>query len=645
MEDKNKTKDQLIAELSELREHITKSELGQADWFRVVAKNFNGILWAVDANLHITLSKGRRLSVFDLLEDQTVGQSLYDFYQTDDPDHPEIKHHRAVLLTGETIEYEATSAGTDFLSVISPIKKADEIIGVLGIAIDVTQRKQAEEALQKSEKLLREAQQIGKLGHWTRDIETDAGVWSDEVYRIFGLQPGSLQPSLETFESMIHPDDLEDFLRDRERMLNEKKKAYLEYRIIHPDGEIHHVVQRTEAEFDEEGNVARIFGIVQDITEQSQAQEQQRLAHQQFEIVMDSLDALVYVADMETYEVLFLNKFGREVFGEPDGKVCWQMLQSGQSGPCSFCTNDRLLDVAGKPTGVYQWEFQNTVDQKVYDCRDQAIPWTDGRLVRMEIAIDVTDRKRIEDEILHLNAELEQRVAERTSELSATIKEIESFSYSISHNLRAPLRAMIGFSEILLNDYAASLDDEIRDYLDRIHGAGQNMNDLITDLLALSHLSRKELTFISFSPDVIATQIFEKIQATGNMQDIKFSTHKCSDIVGDRNLITILLTNLISNSIKFTQKERPASIEFGCMEEEGRSVFFLRDNGVGFNMAYADKLFAPFQSLHSPEEYDGTGIGLAIAHQVIQNHKGEIWAESEEGKGATIYFTIGSKMD
>lgn len=251
---------------------------------------------------------------------------------------------------------------------------------------------------------------------------------------------------------------------------------------------------------------------------------------------------------------------------------------------------------------------------------------------------NINERKRAEEKIFLLNKELEQRVIERT-------KEIESFSYSVSHDLRAPLRAISGFSEILINDYAEEADHDMKDYLNKINLASHEMHDLITDLLSLSQLSRRKLSLISFSPDALAIQVFESLKKLEDKRTINFQALNCPQVIADQNLIKLLLTNLISNAMKFSREGEIMSIEFGSLEEKDGTVFYLRDNGIGFNMAYADKIFAPFQRLHSGSKYEGTGIGLAIAYRVIQNHKGKIWVESLEGEGSTIYFTLGSLAD
>lgn len=240
--------------------------------------------------------------------------------------------------------------------------------------------------------------------------------------------------------------------------------------------------------------------------------------------------------------------------------------------------------------------------------------------------------------------DLEERVVERTAELEEVNKELESFSYSISHDLRAPLRAINGFSEILAKDFTDKLDEEGLGFLNKIRAASLRMDQLINGLLNLSQLGRQSVKFESLDLFEMAGKIAENLNDSKPDREIDIQLQICDSTFpparGDRNLIEILLTNLLSNAVKFTRDADPAVVEFGCTEKDGKSIYFVRDNGVGFDMAYAEKMFSPFQRLHSDTEYEGTGIGLALVQQVIRRHNGKIWVEAETGKGATFYFTL-----
>jgi len=261
---------------------------------------------------------------------------------------------------------------------------------------------------------------------------------------------------------------------------------------------------------------------------------------------------------------------------------------------------------------------------------------TEGGLLVSAAIRDVTQRKRMEEDVQKLNEDLRQRAAQ----LEAANKELEAFSYSVSHDLRAPLRSIDGFSHVLLEDYGDQIPDEGRGYLERVRAAAQRMAVLIDDLLNLSRVTRTAVQpkFINLSK--MAEEIVEGLRENQPDRRVEFSITPDLMVEADPNLIHIVLENLLSNAWKFTSKREQATIEFGQKAHVKERTFYVRDNGVGFNMEYADKLFGVFQRLHSVSEFPGTGVGLATVQRIISIHGGHIWAESAEGKGTTFYFTL-----
>jgi signal transduction histidine kinase len=236
-------------------------------------------------------------------------------------------------------------------------------------------------------------------------------------------------------------------------------------------------------------------------------------------------------------------------------------------------------------------------------------------------------------------------------ELEATNRELEAFSYSVSHDLRAPLRSIDGFSQIILEDYAEELDEEGKDYLCRVRTASQKMGRLIDDLLGLSRVTRGALNCKRVDLSALAMEVAEELREARPERKVEFSAQKGLEVWGDPRLLRVALVNLIGNAWKFTEKKHEARIEFGLDEELSRRghipVYYVRDNGAGFEMIYADKLFGAFQRLHGQDEFEGTGIGLATVQRVVHRHGGRIWAEGEVGRGATFYFTLrpGLRLD
>ena len=292
-----------------------------------------------------------------------------------------------------------------------------------------------------------------------------------------------------------------------------------------------------------------------------------------------------------------------------------------------------LTGASGEPLGVLA----------IMDSRPMAA--SDERTALMSIfaarAAAELERQRAEAAIRQLNADLEERVKRRTAELTEANRELESFAYSISHDLRAPLRGIDGFSRLLQEEYGDRLDVQGSEYLVRVRRATQRLGTLIDDLLELSRVSRREMRRVRVDLSTLVAEIADDLRRAEpeRVVDVHIEPHCATE--GDPQLLRVLLENLVGNAWKYSRDNRVARIEFGSETTAGEIRYFVRDNGVGFDMAYVDKLFGPFQRLHNPAEFEGSGIGLASAARVVRRHGGLIWAESRVGEGAVFRFTLG----
>jgi PAS domain S-box-containing protein len=353
--------------------------------------------------------------------------------------------------------------------------------------------------------------------------------------------------------------------------------------------------------------------------------------------------AIVSIADLQG-NITYVNDLFCEISGYSAAELIGKnhrIVNSGFHPPEVFSALWRTISQGN----VWHGELKNRrKDGSHYWMRASIVPLmgADGQPQQyIAIRTDISARKQAEEEIRLLNSNLERSVLDRTSELSTANKELEAFSYSVSHDLRTPLRTIDGFSQALLEDYADKLDDQGQDYLKRVRTATQRMGHLIDDMITLSRVTRTEMRRETVDLSALAANVLADLQSREPERQVDWHIEPDLIAQGDIGLLRIVLVNLLCNAWKFTGKTANAKIEFGALNNaEGMTEFFVRDNGAGYDMTYADKLFGAFQRMHAASDFAGTGVGLATVQRVIHRHGGRIRAEGAVGKGATFYFTL-----
>jgi PAS domain S-box-containing protein len=420
----------------------------------------------------------------------------------------------------ETIRIHKDGHPIDVSLTISPIKNAKgEIVGVSSIARDITERKRAEEALERHASVLREQAQMLDLANvMARDLNNRVILWNSGMEKMYGWT--------------------------KEEALGQNSHELLRTRFPEP---------------------------------------------------LDSIMAALHREGRWEGELIHFDKGGRQLVVASQ----WVLHKDPQ----------------GKPAAI------------------------------LEVNNDITERKQAEEQIRQMNVELEQRVQDRTSELTAANQEMEAFTYSVAHDLRAPLRHIDAFSRILAEDFASSLPPEARRYLEHIRGGSRNMSQLVDDLLNLARVGRQELRRKPTPLGPIVNEVVADLRREAEGRHIEWHIRQLPTVECDSGLMKQVFANLLSNAVKYTRPRQKAVIEVGSVKANGGNAIFVRDNGVGFNMKYVDKLFGVFQRLHRAEEFEGTGVGLATVDRIVRKHGGSIWAEASLNQGATFYFTVAGLQD
>jgi PAS domain S-box-containing protein len=633
------------AELRETRDYL-ENLIGYA--------NAPIIVW--NAELCIT----RFNQAFEELTQRAAGEVVGQHLELLFPD--DRRRAQALALVTEA------SAGERWQAVEIPIRRADGEVrtvlwnsatvfaadGMTPVATiaqgqDITERVIAERALRESESRFRQlAESLPQLV-WTFEPGGPCDYLSGQWVAYTGI-PEAPQLGFGWLDQ-LHPDDREPSVAAWEAAVAAGTDFHTEFRIRRHDGEYRWFDTQAVRLRDADGSTVKWFGSNTDITERRHAEDKLAESEDKFRYMFDRSSVARSITqpsgEIEVNEA-FLEMVGytREELGE---RATWQQI----SHPDDAAHTSRIV------ASIVSGERASARFEKRYLHKDGSVIWADvsTSLRRnsdgdadyfMTTIVDITERKRAEEEILRLNAELEQRVLERTAQLGAANKELEAFAYSVSHDLRAPLRHISGFASILVEDAGDALDENGRDCLATISDSVREMGVLIDDLLQFSRVGRMEMQIADVDMEEVLAEAVAPIREETADRAIEWSIGPLPHVLGDHNLLRQVWANLVGNAVKYSRDRAPARIEIGAVHGDGDSrdhVFFVRDNGVGFDMQYADKLFRVFQRLHSSAEFEGTGIGLANVQRIITRLGGRVWAEAELDHGATFSFALPRPKD
>ena len=521
-------------------------------------------------------------------------------------------------------------------------------VRMLGTVSDVTERKNAELKVKASQKMLQLVLDSIPARVFWKDINS-VYLGCNKLFAKDASIQSAQQIVGKTDFDMVWREQAERYRADDQAVMHSGlPKLQYEETLTQPDKATRWLETSKIPLTDLNGNIIGILGTYTDISERKQAIEDKRRSEQRLKLHFQHTP-LAVIEWNNNMEVVEWNLAAERIFGysrdEAVGQNVLSLIIPQRKRPQINSVADSLLHVQNGRRNINE---NITKDGRAIICDWYNTPLVDetGQVMGVaSAAMDITERVKTEQELEQYREHLEELVEQRTDELTRVNKELEAFSYSVSHDLRAPLRSLDGFSQVLIEDYFDKLDEEGKDYLQRVRQGAQRMAQLIDDMLKLSRLTRSQLQHTSVNLSEIATEIASVLQKEAPERSAQFKITPNLLSYGDEGLLTVVLDNLISNAWKYTSKKSHSIIEFGARADEKETVYWIKDNGAGFNMEYVDKLFGAFQRLHHIREFEGSGIGLATVARIIHRHGGRVWAEGKENEGAIFYFTLPNTLN
>ena len=634
-----------------IRADITERKLAEEASVQLAAivNSSNDAIIGKDLKGIVTSWNSGAETIFGYSANEMVGQSILRLIPSDcQQEEVQIMNR---LRNGEITEHFDTVRMAknghliDISLAVSPITdKTGKIVGASKVARDITERKQGENLLREREEQLRIYAEHSPVSVAMLDREMKYLVVSARWRQGFHLDNKSI---IGRSHYEVFPEISQRWREIHQRCLAGQVEKCDEEAFHRQDGRIDWIRWEIQPWRQADGAIGGIVIFTEDISERKKAEEELRESEMRFRTMVNALPQLAWIAQADGFIVWYNQRWFDYTGTTPEQMEGWgwqsthdpnflpEVLQGWKGAIASGETFEMEFPLRAAD-GHYGWFLT-----RVFPFKDDS-----GNVVRwFGTNTDISEKRASEKVIIALNASLESRVIDRTAELQAANKELEAFSYSVSHDLRSPLRAVDGFSQAVLEDYGSQLPEEGRYQLKTIRAGAQRMGVLIDDLLKFSRLGRSPLNKKEVNTDELVRRVVDGLNSEREGRQIEIQIGDLPLCQGDPALLNQVWVNLVSNAIKYTRHRQRAVIEIGCKVGRDENVYFVRDNGAGFDMRYAHILFGVFQRLHRAEEFEGTGVGLAIVQRVIHRHGGRIWVEAAVDRGATFCFTLKEKSD
>jgi len=620
------------------------------------------VLFTADADGNVVWVNETWREFSGLSVEASLGSGWKEALHEEDRDRVAVAWERAIR-SGQMFETMVRLRGTGgrfrwFLARAATVPPRDgEATRWVGTAVDFTGWKETEEALRHEKALLRQVIDATPSLVFVKDREGRFVLLNQALARSYGTTVEELLGKTDADFNRTQA-EVAHFLEDDRAVMDSRRVTTIpEEPVTGADGETRWFSTIKAPLLNDDGTCDKVLGVARDITEHRRDLVALRESEERLQTVVETLTEGLVISDLQG-NLIHWNPAALEMHGYENMDECLRSLPS-------FSETYEFSEIGtGRVLGIEEWPLPRILrgerlrdhelglrrlDQgwmRYYSYSGALVRSATGEMLGVISITDITERRTAEEEVRRLNAELEKRVRQRTAQLQAAMEELESFSYSVSHDLRAPLRAIDGFARMLQDRHADRLDADGARLLSVVRDEARRMGRLIDELLAFSRLGRQPMEPAELDMTALAHDVFGELAAQESGRDIRFELEPLPPAHGTASMIRQVWVNLLSNALKFTRGRDVARIRVRSFAEGGAAVYEVSDNGAGFDMRYANKLFGVFERLHGADQFEGTGVGLALVHRIVRRHGGKIWAEGTVDAGAVFRFTLsGNQRD